>query len=605
MPLRSGLVAALVAALATLVLAAPAAAQSPAERVLLDAVRTAGFDRVLDGDRTFPYPAIPYAPNVDVAVIRLDAEGRPVDAAQVLLDRDHPQGVAVPIGPGLDGSAVRYRRWDLDRFDGDNGASWTDPYDDADDVVPGRQGAPLQFLSPYPASAFKAVVGFWVARLADRGELGFADDLTYDSGGVDTRLCGAAGATTQTIGEWLDQMLSYSSNRATCALLKLLHDRDEVDAMNAGMAALGMPSLQVNGTNPATGGSWNPGQIHMGALDAAKLMLLVRGGAGPLFRGADGAPVTREALGENARRVLRRSLEEQGFAEVLSTSNWCGHRLSFAGAPEYPGQGIPATTPGRWVAGDGTVSVDGIPYPSDTRPCTAAAQVTFAHKTGLTRNYGSDIGWVDSLPGRAPRRYVIAVVSNVGNRWTDPVMNQAPSDPQQGDCWTADFICYSQAFARLGRAADTGLIEPAPQPPAPAPAQPQPPAPAPQPPAARTTVAPRARVVALSTDARRALRTGALLVTVDLPAPAVVELRVTARVPARIAGRRPRGVRADLARRTLTLGAGRRRVRVPLTRAGRRALRALRRTTAVSVQAVTRVPGARDTTAVRSARLRR
>ena len=38
------------------------------------------------------------------------------------------------------------------------------------------------------------------------------------------------------------------------------------------------------------------------------------------------------------------------------------------------------------------------------------------------------------------------------------MLNRASADPQQGDCWTADFICYSQAFSRFGKAIDDGMV---------------------------------------------------------------------------------------------------------------------------------------------------
>lgn len=52
---------------------------------------------------------------------------------------------------------------------------------------------------------------------------------------------------------------------------------------------------------------------------------------------------------------------------------------------------------------------------------------------------------------------MITIITNLGDRYADPVMNQAPSDPQQSECWTGDFICYSEAFAKFGKAIDDGI----------------------------------------------------------------------------------------------------------------------------------------------------
>ncbi|MGL5857742.1 MAG: serine hydrolase [Angustibacter sp.] len=429
------------------------------ERMVLSAVRSAGFTNVVDGDQSFPYPRIAATPNVDVAVIQLDAAGRPQAAANVLLSRDYPRGTLAPIGRDLRSDGVRFRSWNLDRFDGANGFTWTSPpFTAADDVVAGREDAPIEFMEPYPASTFKLVVGYWVAHLVDTGVLDWDDSYAYDPGPNPPSLC-SQGARTATIAQFLDTMLSASNNRDTCALLKRLHELDQVDAMNVGLIELGLPSLKVLGTDPATGGSWQVGKITVGAFDAAKLLLLIDGGPGTLFRRADGGRVTRSDLSERSRAVLRQALADQGFNEVLSTTNWCRHRLpaEFDLTRPYPTRGIPAATPQRWLDDDGRATVDGIPYPADTRPCNAAAEVTFAHKTGLTRNYGSDLGVVHSLPGAPRRDYIITIISNLGNRYTDRVMNQADADPQQGDCWTADFICYSESFARFGRAVDTGV----------------------------------------------------------------------------------------------------------------------------------------------------
>jgi len=434
--------------------------QQALERLVLDSVADSGFAAVVDGNAGFPYPRIAAAPNLDVAVIRLDRSGRPREAVNVLVSRDHPEGVLAPIGRDLQAEAVRFRAWNLDRFDQTNGFTWTTPaFTATDDVVAGREDAPIEFMAPYPASAFKLLIGFWVARVVDTSSLDWDDTYVYDPGPNPPGLC-AEGPREATIADFLDTMLAASNNRDTCALIKLLHQRDQIDAMNAGFVELGLPSLQVLDTDPATGGNWQVGRITMGALDAAKLLLIIDGGPGTLFRRADGTRVTRRELSRASRSVLQRALADQGFNEVLSTTNWCGHRLpdEFGYEPEYPVRGIPNAMPARWLDTDGRATVDGVPYPDDTRPCNDDAEVTFSHKTGLTRNYGSDVGYVHSLPGAPRRDYVISIITNLGNRYTDPVMNQAPADPQQGDCWTADFICYSEAFARFGASVDAGMV---------------------------------------------------------------------------------------------------------------------------------------------------
>jgi hypothetical protein len=210
--------------------------------------------------------------------------------------------------------------------------------------------------------------------------------------------------------------------------------------LNATFADLGMPTLQVNGTDPVTGARWGVGSIHMTAMDTARLLLLLQGGRLALLDGDGVGPAA--LLSSESRDLLLSMLGQQGLHEVLSTTNWCGLT--------YPAQGIPAEVPDRWVGADGTVTVDDIPYGQDVRPCQAAAQVHFAHKTGLTENYGSDAGIVTALPGQDGRRYVAAVFTNVGYRYSDPSRAAHDGNP----AFSGLRISYSERFALLGRAID-------------------------------------------------------------------------------------------------------------------------------------------------------
>lgn len=135
-----------IAAVAGLAIAPVASAdnrgQSRLERLVLSSLRSAGFTEVIDGNATFPYPQIAHTPNIDVGVIRLDKKGRPREAVNALMSRDYPRGVLAPIGKDLRSVGVRFRAWNLNRFDGANGFTWTTPpFTAADDVVAGRERA--------------------------------------------------------------------------------------------------------------------------------------------------------------------------------------------------------------------------------------------------------------------------------------------------------------------------------------------------------------------------------------------------------------------------------------------------------------------------------
>jgi hypothetical protein len=428
---------------------------------LLSAVQNAQFNQVIDygpygeacpGKNFCPSPALPIAnaPNVDIAVIQLDRNGGVLDAANVLLSRDYPNGQLVPIDQNYGTSSVRWRRWDIARSDGGTFSSangqqlstkgWTNnpPLTNADDIVPGRENAPYQFMSPYPASLFKLLIAYRVMRLVDAGNISLAQSYFYPT----TR-------ETRSIQGWLEPMIAYSDNTSTRALLKMLHDMNQVGVMNAEFKDLGLGTLQINDTDPATGDRWQPGQIHMTALDTARLLWLIEGASDsrPLWRKPNGKFVTSSELSNGSRSYLKGLLARQGYNEVLSTSNFCK-------APNTL-PGIPAPVPDEWInQTDGTVTVDGIPYGQDVRPCNATAEVSFAHKTGLTFNYGSDAGIVQSLPGKPYRHYVIALIANLGYRYTDPVFAGRTSFP----CFDAvGGICYTQRIPAVAKQIDSNI----------------------------------------------------------------------------------------------------------------------------------------------------
>jgi beta-lactamase class A len=437
---------------------------------LLNSVRGVGFDQVNDFGpiedffSPSPAPRIAYTPNVDVAVIELDRDGELKSVADVLLSRDYPGGLKVPVNDNHGTDAVRWLKWDIDRWNGGTFGvqqgklrqfttkGWTTNPDltAKDDIVLRSGNEPYTFMSPYPASLFKVLVGYHIMTMVDDGDLSL--DQTYTYKATDKN-------ETRTIRDWMDPMITYSDNRSTRALLKLLHDRKEVDDMNAEFQRLGLGTLQINGTSPGTGGTWQPGEIHMTALDTARLLWLIDGAPNDyvLWENPQGAPVTPAELSDSSRAYLKDLLAQQGYNEALTTSNFGTYesRGVIYGAPNTR-PGIPSLVPSRWIdPEDGTVTVDGISYGQDVRFYNdKVAEVSFAHKTGLTYNYGSDAGIVESLPGKPYRHYIIAYLSNLGYRYIDDVFADRQSypylDPVGG-------IAYTQRIPTLGKMIDDGL----------------------------------------------------------------------------------------------------------------------------------------------------
>ncbi|HEY3629755.1 MAG TPA: serine hydrolase [Jatrophihabitantaceae bacterium] len=356
-----------------------------------------------------PAAAVPIhqTPNMDAAVIELDDHGRATASADVVLSPQYPHGQVVPLNRNMFTDQVRYRWWDDYEWDHNNGLGTRD-------VLPGRENAPIDFDSPYPGSVFKLMVGFELMRLVDQGRVSM--DATYDyRPTVPKDSCG--GPTSKKIGTYFDEMITQSKNESACALVLMELNLGALDEMNAEYVHLGLPTLMMTQIDPNNGGHWTGG--NMSAVDAAKLLLLINGGSGVLWRAPDGTAVTRDVLSNASRQLYARTLLEQGHNDTLSTSNWCGRA--------YPAPGIPSVVAQRWInPAAGTVNVGGTYYGQDVRPCNAAAQVTMAHKTGWVDTTGADAAIVHSLPGKPKRNYIVVVFCNLG---TDYIDVNRPADP--------------------------------------------------------------------------------------------------------------------------------------------------------------------------------
>jgi beta-lactamase class A len=389
------------------------------------------FDEVLDttppDGSTGPAP-IHQSPSLDVSLIELTPGGRPRATADVLVGPHFPKGKIVPVGQPDAG--VRWRQWDDEIWDVDGGRA-------AKLLLPGERAGsnPIDFMVPYPASVLKLMVAFGILQLVDAGTLTL--DETYDYRPMTASVsCGPT--RTATVTQFFDEMITVSKNESACALISLLHKRDAVDPLNATFARLGLGMLQLKGTDTDTGGHWVSG-VAMNALDTSKLLLLVAGGPGILWRAPDGYAVTRNVLSASSRKYFLGKLADQGLNQVLSTTNRCGRA--------YPAAGIPQLTPARWVDPvTGTMTVDGRAFGQDVRPCNAAAQVAFAHKTGLSDTSGGDAGIVTSLPGNPKRTYIVTVFSNLGFRYVDPTRPDDPAGIYP--------VQYTEKLAKLGLAID-------------------------------------------------------------------------------------------------------------------------------------------------------
>ncbi|MSU33189.1 MAG: hypothetical protein EXS25_11175 [Pedosphaera sp.] len=187
----------------------------------------------------------------------------------------------------------------------------------------------------------------------------------------------------------------------------------------------------------------------MTAFDTARLLLLIEGPCGELWRAPNGRAVTAQFLSGSSRSFLKQLLVDQGLNEALSTAN-------LAGLPNVR-PGIPSQIAARWInPTNGIVVVDGVNFGVDVRASNAAAEVTFAHKTGLTYNYASDAGIVTSLPRQPFRRYIIVFLSNLGYRYVDETFANRTKGPYADP---VSPISYTQRIPALAKAIDDALRE--------------------------------------------------------------------------------------------------------------------------------------------------
>ena len=302
-------------------------------------------------------------------------------------------------------------------------------------------------MSPYPASTFKLLVAVQVLRQVDAGRLDLAQrtvNLAPEGAGHRRTVAasrgrgahrgGGAGRDDHLQRQRLDVSAAPGAARPRTARPGL--ERAQPHLRRARHAHSSGQRHRSRDRDAVGRG------CHPHDRDGYRSAAPAPPGWSPVVPGARRRTSRRSCSRSRSRGFLLSLLEQQGLHEVLSTTNWCGR--------SYPAQGIPARVPERWVGVDGTVTVDGIRYECDVRPCNAAAQVSFAHKTGLTENYGSDAGIVTALRGQDGRRYIVAIFTNLGYRFSD-ASRAADVIPPGTD---ESGVCYSQKFAELGRAID-------------------------------------------------------------------------------------------------------------------------------------------------------
>ena len=377
-------------------------------QALLRAVRAQHFAATPDAMRGGA--PLAHFPSLDLALIAFPPDAAPV-WANVLFSREHTHGLVADIAP--DAGCVRNIAYLADRTDASlRSDAWLP---DADwtclEFAPLAGKGAQRFVAPYPASLIKLMVAVGVARQVDAGACGWHSPVNF------------AGRSRPVAG-WAEDMIVFSCNDATSALVALLHaqgaivregDAETHNALHLAFAEQGLSTLRLADTR-ADGGWGNAagagvGHLQMTAWDSARLLWLLNADAptAPWL-----APRTPTLVSAAGRERIRAWLDDQALHEILSST-------ALAGVPGCV-QGLPAAMPARWIDADGSLFAGSeCAFPADVRPANSRAEVRFAHKTGTTENYASDAGIVRGIAPRQ-RHYIVSFLSNLGTRY-------APHEP--------------------------------------------------------------------------------------------------------------------------------------------------------------------------------
>ena len=306
-------------------------------QALLEAVHAQHFEATPDAMRGGA-PLCNF-PSLDLALIAFPPNAPPT-YANVLFSREHPQGRVDEIAPGV--GAVQNIAYLADRTDAQlRSDAWLP---DADwsrlHFEPLAGQGPHRFVAPYPASLIKLMVAVGVARQIDAGVCLWQTPLAH------------AGLSRR-VADWAEDMIVFSCNDSTSALVALLHAQGAIvrtgegegghevrNALHEAFLSQGLTTLRLADTR-ADGGWGNAagagvGHLQMTAWDSARLLWLLDADAP---RAPWLAPGTPSLLSQASRARIRRWLDDQALHEILSST-------ALAGVPGWV-PGLPAAMPAR------------------------------------------------------------------------------------------------------------------------------------------------------------------------------------------------------------------------------------------------------------------
>ena len=379
--------------------------QTQLDQALLQAVRAQHFEATPDILRGGA--PLAHFPSIDLAVVAFPPNTAPV-FANVLFSREHSQGIVADIT--AQAGPVGNIAYLADRTDAQlRSDAWLPDADWSRLAFLQLAGSGRQrFVAPYPASLVKLMIAVGVARQVDAGCCAWHTSVPF-------------GGRSRSVADWAEDMIAFSCNDSTSALVALLHelraivreaDCETCNALHDAFNAQGLHTLRLANTR-ADGGWGNAagagvGHLQMTAWDSARLLWLCDADAPAAPWLASDAPALVSAA---SRSRIRAWLDDQALHEILSST-------ALAGVPGWV-PGTPAEMPARWIGANGSVRAGAAHYPLDVRPTSQVGEVHFAPKTGPTENYASDAGIVRGIAPRT-RHYIVGMTSNLGTRYALP-----------------------------------------------------------------------------------------------------------------------------------------------------------------------------------------
>lgn len=426
-------------------------------------------------------------PQIDLSTVVFNPPGcaPAVAKATVVFDRSHPDGFVGQHDPkSLQLTNIRFRKWDEARWNGGQFAwsaksaaaesdapatpvllpgselLWDAPFPDdslLNSSAESRAGFSIDFMSPWPASSFKLMVATRLAALLDVGKAADGQVVRLDTL-VDVPTAAQNSncpkeARQLSLQQLMETMLQWSGNCATAALVRFLHEHQEVvqsdklDArgfpiapplrsnVNSMLAGLGLTTLQMNRTMAKSGRWGTPdnnyarqnasvAHNHMTSWDAARLMWLLDelpAAQKPRWEVASSHAVAEDFLSPQSKALLRGVLRDSYSGSGLSNNRTCEEPskgvlpdVGSQGFGNRPVPGIPALLSSKWIRlGRLQSAYQDYPYPSvlddvgpstkdpsggrDLSACQSRAEVTFLNKPGLTNVAASSVGIVRGL----------------------------------------------------------------------------------------------------------------------------------------------------------------------------------------------------------------